>query len=131
MDLNAKVNNEIVRRDFPIILALNKHLATVLPVVLKHDSEDGYVAGQVLVRNTSTGYFEKYSAASGTYDAAAILMDNVYAEEFSGTTGLCVSRGIFGGEVFKAKLTDLDSGAITDLGAKTIIDATGVEILKF
>jgi len=59
------------------------------------------------------------------------LHEDVDVTEFLSTTGTSFARGIFGGEVFKDKLHDLDSTAISDLGAKTIVDATGINVLKF
>ena len=41
------------------------------------------------------------------------------------------ARVVVGGEVYKANLLGLDSAAETDLKARTIKDASGVEILKF
>ncbi len=130
MNLDAKVNNEIFRKNHPIILASNRHLATIYPVRLKHDT-GGYLAGQVLVRNASTTYYEKYSASSGSYDAACILFEDVDGGEFAGSTGNALARGVFGGEVFKAKLIDYDSGVATDLSGRVITGADGVDVFKF
>lgn len=126
--LDARTSGEIFRADHPIILALNRHLATILPVRLAYVS-GGYVAGQVLARNTVTGYFQKYDSggASGTDTARAVLFES--ADPVSGDTML--ARGIFGGWVFESKLIDLDNDAKTDLKATSIIDASGVTVLKF
>ncbi len=135
MNLDAKVKGEIFRKDHPIILATNRHLATLLPVRLVYDA-GGYEAGRVVARLTSgpnTGLYGKYnnSGGSGLDTAAAILFAEVDAADFPSATGSAVARGIFGGEVFKDKLVGLDTAAETDLGARTIIDASGTQILKF
>lgn len=132
MNIDAKVNNEIFRKDTPIILATNRHLATLLPVRLAYDAL-GYKAGEVVARNTVTGMYQAYddSASSGLNVAAGILFESVEADKFPSTTGSAVARSIFGGEVFKSKLTGLDANGETDLKARTITDASGVEILKF
>lgn len=133
MNLDAKVDNEIFRKDYPIILALNRHLATILAVRLPYNAS-GYAAGLVLGKVTATGYYQAYddgNSPAGVGVAQAVLMEEVAAEDFPGATGTAVARGIFGGEVFKAKLTGLDANAITDLGARTITGADGVDILKF
>lgn len=131
MNFDAKVNNEITRNDYAIIIALNRHLATLLPVRLKNSATD-IKAGTVLGRVTATGFYAAYNdaASDGTQVAKCILMDDVKAEEFP-ASGTAVGRGIFSGYVFKDKLTGLDSNGETDLGAKTIVDASGVNILKF
>lgn len=133
MNLDAKVKNEIHRKDHPIILACLPHQASIKGVRLEQDV-DGYPAGQVLVRNTGTGFYEKYSSASGSYDAACVLLHDVVPEEFvsdNGASGTALARAVFAGELLKAKLVDLDAGAESELGAKTIVDATGIEVLRF
>lgn len=126
--LDATFNGQIFRKDHPMILASNRHLATIYGVRLKNDT-NGYLAGQVLAFNTVSSEYEKYSEASGSYDAKCILFDAIDAGTAS--TGTFLARGIFGGEVFYDKLTDIDSGAITDLGARVIQGSDGVDVLKF
>lgn len=130
-NLDAKVKTQIFRKDFPIILACNRHLATLLPGRLVYEAA-GYSAGQVVARRTD-GLYGKYNDAgsSGLDTARGILFEDVAAEEFVSPTGTAVARVIFGGQVFKAKLTGLDANGETDLKATTIIDASGVSILKF
>lgn len=138
MNLDAKVNNQIKRNDFAIILACNRHLATLLPVRLVRTGTD-YSAGLVLGRVTATGFYKNYddSASDGSQVAAGVLFEDVLLEDRSdsspslGASGTAVARCIFGGEVFQDKLTGLDAAAKVDLGARTIIDASGVNILKF
>lgn len=126
--LDAGFSGQIFRKDHPIVLACNRHLATIRPVRLAYNA-DGYPAGQVLARNTSTGYYEKFSAASGSYEAACVLFESL--DEGTATSGTALARGIFGGEVFKSKLVDYDSNAKSNLGAREIIDATSSEIVKY
>lgn len=130
--LDAKVNNQIFRADHPIILAQNRQMAILNPVRLAYDA-DGYPAGQVIARNTTSTFYEKYDdgASSGLDTAAAILLEPHPASDFASSGDTTLGVGCFGGQVFKDKLTDLDANAITDLAAKTIIDASGIEILKF
>jgi len=130
-NLDAKVKTQIFRKDFPIILATNRHLATILGVRLAYNVA-GYSAGTVLARRTD-GLYAAYNdaSASGLNTARGILFEDVVAEEFTASTGTAVARTIFGGEVFKDKLTGLDANGEVDLMARTIIDASGVSILKF
>lgn len=127
-DLDAVSSTEIFRKDAPIILACNRHHATLLPVRLAFDAAN-YLAGQVIALNTVSGLYVKYASggASGTGTAAAILFED--ASPASGDTDL--ARGIFEGIVFQGKLTGLDAGAITNLGARSVTDSTGVQILIF
>lgn len=139
MNLDAKVNNQIKRNDYPIIIALKRELATILPVRLQRNTADTFVAGLVLGRVTATGYYKAYddAASDGSQTAVAVLMDDVALEDrpdsspSGAASGTSIGRGIFSGYLFKDKLTGLDANGITDLGAKTIVDASGVNILKF
>lgn len=130
--LDIKFSGEIFRKDHAIILSGNRVLASLLPVRLAFVS-GGYVAGQVLARNSVSELYEKYDngGSSGTDVAKAILFEDKAESDFASSGDTQVARGIFGGEVFKDKLTGLDSAAETDLDARTIVDASGVSILKF
>lgn len=130
MNLDAKVDNEIFRKDFPIILALNRHLAKITPVRLAHDT-DGYPAGQCLARNQSTGYFEKFSAVSGgSIDSHCILFESIDGEQFTGSTGTAVGRGLVAADVYEDNCTDLDATFKTAIGGRTIVN-NGDNILSF
>ena len=131
MNLDAKFNNQIKRNDYPIIIALNRHLATLLPVRLVNTGGD-YAAGTVLGRVTASGLYKAYndSNSDGSEVARCILFEDVLAEDVPASTS-AVARAIFAGYVFKDKLTGLDAAAIGDLYGKTIVDASGVNILKF
>ena len=133
--IDLKYSGSIFRKNFPIILACSPALALLLPVRLIYNS-DGYAAGQVLARNSTSGYYAKYDSggSSGLDTAKAILFEDHPVGDFDGTstaTSTTIARGIFAGVVFESKLTDLDADAKTDLGGKSIIDASGVTTLKF
>ncbi len=130
MNLDARVNNEIFRNDQTQIIALNRHLAKLTPVRLKYDSA-GYVAGQCVARNTSSGTWEKFSAISGSSpDSHCILFENVIGEEFLGTTGTAVARGIVAGDVYQDKCTNLDSTFKSALAGRLIVN-NGDNIFSF
>lgn len=131
-NLDASFSGNIFHVDHPMIIAQNRRLATILPVRLAYSSS-GYSAGTVLARNSVSGEYAAYDngASSGLDTAKAVLFENINSSEFGSTTGSTLARAIFGGEVYKDKLVGLDSNAETDLDAKTIVDATGVNVLKF
>lgn len=130
--LDAKFSGEIFRKDHPQVIAQNRHLASILPVRLTYDAA-GYQAGVVLARNTVSGFFSKYvdGSASGLGTAACVNMQEVRTTDFESATGSSLAKGIFAGELFKDKLSGLDTAGETDLKARTIIDATGISVLKF
>lgn len=133
--LSPYFNQSIFRHDSPNILAKNPQRANIDGIALAYDS-GGYVAGQVLARNSTSGLYQKYvsSGPSGTGTAACVLLDNLrgdYTTAASGDVGTQAVRGVFGGEVFKDNLTGLDSGAITNLGARSYVDFNGSNILTF
>lgn len=133
--LDAGNNTSIFRKDHAMIIAQNRHLASILPIRMTYSATD-LIAGTVMSRYTSganSGLYAPYvnSGASGIGTAACILMEDHPTSEFANNTDTTLGRGIFGGEVFKDKLTGLDATAITNLGAKTIVDATAVNVLKF
>lgn len=127
--LDAKFDGEIFRKDHPIILAANRHLASLRPVRLAYVDANGYDAGTVLARNTVNGYYYAYddNGSSGLDTAACVLFED--ATPASGSTML--ARAVFGGEVFYTKLTGIDTNGITDLGGRLITDAFENQILKF
>jgi len=124
---DASYKDNIFRKDHYMIFAANRHLASIKPI--KTQSTDELKPGQVMARNTSSGYFEKFSAVSGgSYDSACVIIDELSSSEATGTS---VLRGVFGGELVKSALSDYDSNANTALGAKEITSGTGTEIVKF
>lgn len=131
MNTDAKFSGEIFRKSHPIIIAANRHLAILHGVRLAY-SATGYNAGKVLSRSDVTGLYGAYDSAgvSGLGVAKAILLEEIKAEDMVAASG-AVTPALFGGEVYKSKLQGLDTDAETDLGAKTIIDGSGTQILKF
>lgn len=131
-NIDIKFDGESFRKDHPIILSTNRQLATILPVRLAYHAS-GYEAGRVLGRNSVSGNYERYDngGSSGLDTAKCVLFEGHAVDEFDSSTGTVIARGIFGGEVFYGKLVGIDSNGETDLGARRIIDATGVEIMKF
>lgn len=127
--IDVVVNNSIFRKDFPSILAMNRQHAVLIPARLLFDAV-GYVAGQVVARNTTSGIYQKYVASgpSGTGTAVGVLIDDLL-DAPSGANVL--QQVIVKGEVFQAALTSLDSQAITDLKARSITTGGGVQILMF
>jgi hypothetical protein len=132
--IDAEVNNQIFRKDYPMVIALRRELAQISAVRLQYDA-NGYSAGQVLARVVSTGIFGKYSAVSGsTVDSVCVLFENVesYTEGTQGVdapTGGALARAIFSGFVFASKLIDY-TGA-TQLAGRQYTDASGIAIVKF
>lgn len=130
--IDAEVNNQIFRKDFPMVLAKRRDLATLSPVRLKGDDND-YLAGQCLARRVSTGIFERWSAVSGaTNDSQCVLFQSVLAYEFEASvTGGALAQGIFAGFLKKERLLDYVAGSSLGSGAKEQTDATGLTVVKF
>ena len=128
-NLDATFNSEVFRKNHALILASNRGQASIKPVRLAYQA-DGYVAGQVLARNSVSGYYAAYASggSSGLDTAVGILFDSVDEAASSGTS---VGQMIVRGEVFEDNLTDLDADAKTDLGSRSIISGTGNTILLF
>jgi len=131
-NLDALFNGEIFRKDHPIIIAQNRHLATISPVRLAYHAS-GYEAGRVLARNSVSGYYERYDngASSGLDTATSVNLDAVDATDFPSTTGTVLARAVFGGELYESKLAGLDANAKTDLGSRSLVLADGTTVLKF
>lgn len=132
---DMRFNGSIFRKDFPIILSSNRHLATILPVRLYYQATD-MAAGTVLAQYTSGPRINLYDAysnggASGMDTAICILFEDAPNSDFANSSDTQLYRGIFGGEVFYNKLTGLDSNAITNLKARAFTDSEGEKILKF
>lgn len=129
---DIKFSSEIFRKDHPMVLAKNRHLASIASVRLAYDAA-GYKAGHVIARNTVTGLYEKYNdaGASGLETAQAVLFEEVAASEFASSGDSLIARGIFRGEVFEAKLTGLDANGKADLNGRSYTDADGVAVFSF
>lgn len=130
--LDAQVNNSIFRKDFPSIIAMRRDLASIQPVRLVLNA-GGYVQGQVLGRIVSggnAGMYDKFSNVSGTSTATMILFENITSDD-QPTTGGALARGLSAGYVFTDKLIDYSATAKTQLLAKDITDASGINVTKF
>lgn len=130
-DLDVVIKTEVFRKDHPVIIAKNRHLATIDSARIAYAAL-GYVGGTVMARNSVSGFYQAYAdnGASGIDTAAGILFEGITAEEFNGKTS-SMAQLITGGQVFEAKLIGLDAAAKTDLQARSFIDATGTTILMF
>lgn len=130
--IDVGFSGEISRKDHPMILSSNRQLASILGVRLAYNSA-GYPAGQVLALNSVSGLYDKYndSASSGLDTARGVLLRSVEEKDFVSSGDSQAAQVVFGGEVFKSKLTGLDANAETDLDARTITVAGGTQILKF
>lgn len=130
--LDANVDTEIFRKDHPIIIAQNRHLATLQPIRMSY-SASTVKAGTLMARNSVTGFYAAYDdgASSGLNTAIGILFEDITTDQFADSSDTTLARLITGGEVFKAKLTGYDTAALADLKGRLITDATATEILKF
>lgn len=133
-NFDANFNPEAFRANFPIVIACNRHHATILPVRMRFLGAGlEYPFGQTIARNTVDGLYDKYvsGGASGTGTAAAFLL---YGSDFASvgaTGGSQAMAAIFGGEVYSTALKDFGNSAPTDLKARTVVDATGTSIVIF
>ena len=129
-NLTPAFDSEIFRKDYPVVLACNRHLALLLAVNLRYKS-DGYRYGEVIARNTTDDLYDSYSSSgsSGLDTAAAILLESV--DFGAATSGTQAAVAIFGGQVYESAVSGLDSGAKTDLNGVSIKDAFGTQIFKF
>lgn len=130
--LDFRTSGEIFRKDNRLVLARNRHLASIIGGRLQWQSGNDLVAGQMIALNTSTNVYTSYnpSGASGTGVAVGVLFHDVPAPLATGTSDLV--QVILKGEVYKDALVGYDSGAATDLGAREVYDqATGKTIVLF
>lgn len=133
MNLDAKVNNQIFRKDYKPIIAKNRHLASLVPARLKPFGTDQYFAGTVLAKNSVDGLFYPYAngGASGLGTAVAILMETIDDPASGSQATTLVGRGLVSGELLQDNLIGLDAAAKTSLGARSYQASDGVNILKF
>ncbi len=135
-NIDVKFNPSIFRKDWPMVMATGRAGAKLLPVRVRYNS-DGYPAGQVVARNSTDGLYQKYNdaGASGINTAVAVLFEGLEADaDFDSTasSGSAMATGIFGGcMLYYDKLTGLDANALVDLGARQVIDASGIRLLDF
>lgn len=133
-NIDAEVNNNLSRYDFPQILACARQLAMIRPVRLAYVSTygtTGYMAGQVLGRVTSTGLFKKYDdTITGGQDTAMCVLYNSAVPPVSAGDSV-LALGIFQGDVYEDKLIGLDAAAKVDLKGRSIVDGAGTQIFCF
>lgn len=134
-NLDAKFNAEIFRKDHLMILATQRHLATMLPIRVQYSAAK-IKAGTVMARQTSgslSGTHTAYddNAASGINTAACVLFQEINPEDFKDSSDTVLAQGIFGGQVYESMLTGLDANGKTDLGARSLVGASGTSILSF
>lgn len=125
--LDSKFTAEGFRKNFPLLLATNRHHATVIGAQLAAQASD-LVAGQLLARNSVSGLYDVYASAgsSGLDTAKGILL----LDAATSTTSQVVQI-LMGGEVYKAKITGYDSDTPADLNGRVYINGAGEEIFKF
>jgi Bacteriophage lambda head decoration protein D len=131
-NLDGFFSPQIFRKDYPQIIATNVHLATFLGVRLAYNA-NGYLVGQCLALNSSTGLFQNYvsSGPNGTGTAVGFLAYAVDVSEFQSTTGTVVQAAVFTGELNNSVLTGNDATADTQLQARRFQGSLGVSIYKF
>jgi len=122
-------SGQIFRKDNRMVIAMNRHQASIMGVRMAYEA-NGYIAGQVLARNSVSGLHCKYATAgsSGTDAAVGVLFNDVSDMPASGTD---LGQMIVKGQLFEDLLIDLDSAAKVDLGARSVINGSGVTILMF
>jgi hypothetical protein len=127
--LDFVTSGQVFRKDNRMIIAMNRHHATIIGARLEYDAL-GYTAGQTIARNSVSGLHTKYATggSSGTDTAVGILFQDVL-DMPAGATDL--GQVIVKGEVFEDLCIDLDAGAKVDLGARSVINGSGTTILMF
>jgi hypothetical protein len=127
--LDFQTSTQVFRKDRRLILAMNRHHATIIGVRVAYDAA-GYSAGQVMSRNSVSGLHQKYngSGSSGTDTAVGVLFNDITDMVASQSD---VGQLIVKGELYHANCTDIDANAIVDLNGRTVIDGSGVTILMF
>lgn len=141
---DALFNNQIFRKDNPIILACRRDQAVFMGARVVYDAA-GYLPGNCLVRVTAAGanqgLFRKWSAASGsTYDSPCVMFDQLTQDQqdvgvegsTTGISGASLVRVLIkAAGVYTANLIEYDSNFKTQLKSKDMVDAGGVGITIF
>lgn len=130
--IDSEVNNQIFRKDYPVVIAKRRELASLAPVRLAGDGAD-FIAGTAIARETSSGKFKRWTAVSGgTYDTPCVLFESVPAYQFdSAVTGGALARAVVQGYVYQGSLVGSNTQFITALGGVIQTDASQVAIVKF
>jgi hypothetical protein len=136
---DANWNNQIFRKDNPIVLACRRDQAVFMGVRLLYDGFD-YMAGECLVRVTSTGLFSRWATASGgTYDSPCVLFDQVTVPQFQaseqgatgGASGSALGRGLMKAVVYGANLVDYDSTFLAAIKGVVTYDSNATQMIRF
>jgi len=128
LDFNTK--QEIFRNNNKVLIARNRHLASLMGVRLAYDAA-GYTMGVTLARNSTSGLYQKYNdaGASGINTAVGILYNDVPAASDGSSTD--IGQMLVKGEVYESLVTGLDANGKTDLKSRSVIDGSGNTILIF
>lgn len=140
--IDIRFSGDVFQKNFPQIIASDRALAKLIPARFAWDAAyaaSGILAGTVVARVTSTGYYTKYNnAVSGGPDVAVgvTLEDILFDQSATGSApsgiGTQIGRVCVGGATLYAdKLTGMDANALTDLHGREITDAGGTELLVF
>jgi hypothetical protein len=127
--IDATTSGNIFRKDYPMVIAQNRQHAVLIGVRLAYNPS-GWIAGQVVARNSVSGYWDAYSngASSGLGTAAGVLFHDL----LDAPSGMAAAAQIIvKGELYQQKLIGLDSNAISNLGARSVTDGAGTQILMF
>lgn len=133
--LDARFKGEIFRQDYPQIIAMDRHLAKLIPARFQY-SAAVLQAGQAVGRRTADGYFYPYmqSATGGEGTGVGVLLDYL---DFTGATGsgangygtrmgrVCVG----GAPLFNANLVGATGNFLSDVKGRVVTDATGTALL--
>ena len=131
-DLNAKTSGEIFRKNNPMILAMNRHQASIIGAMVAY-SASGYKAGTVMARNNVSGLYQAYNDAgsSGINTATGILFNDIDVTDFADASSSVLQNVIIAGQVYYTKLTGIDANGLVDLGARVVVDAVQDQIMIF
>ena len=124
MSFGPSFSSPETRVDRPQIEAVDLAQCRYIPIVA--GGAAAYPAGQVMARLTADDTYEAYNGggAGGLEIAVGVLVDDVDASAAD-----VPARLLYIGTVYQAKLTGLDAGGITDMGARSITNARGEALL--
>lgn len=137
--VDAFTSGNVYTPNFKSVIATKRELAVLLPVRLAPNTLSAdYQAGTVLAQyNSSAGSLQNYyvnyvnSAGSAQGTAVCILNEFCSNQALTSAASTPLSVAVFSGILWKNLLVGLDSNAISNLGGKSITDATGNILFKF
>lgn len=130
-DLGPNYLTSLQRYDDVNIIAANRQLCQIFGVAVYYSATD-LVAGTIMAADSSkSGAYVPYASggSNGTNVAMCVLERTLHAEDFQSTTGTAFVQGIFSGAVFFDKLVGYAAGVLTDMRAKKVTGADGVNVL--